>query len=84
VDGGGGHGALLATVLSGHETAQGVFFDLPNVIAGAGAPLERAEEARCDLTPDGRAQLMQGAHPGESPPDRGHPMRMLGSMNSLV
>jgi hypothetical protein len=50
VDVGGGHGALLATVLTGHRTAQGVLFDLPHVIAGAGAPLERAGVAdRCEL-----------------------------------
>jgi hypothetical protein len=50
VDVGGGHGALLATVLSGHETARGVLYDLPHVIAGAGAPLQRAGVAdRCEL-----------------------------------
>jgi hypothetical protein len=50
VDVGGGHGALLATVLRGNQTARGVLFDLPHVIAGAGAPLERAGVAnRCEL-----------------------------------
>jgi hypothetical protein len=50
VDVGGGHGALLAGVLAGHDAAQGVLYDLPNVIAGAGAPLERAGVAnRCEL-----------------------------------
>jgi hypothetical protein len=50
VDVGGGHGALLATVLTAHRTARGVLFDLPHVIRGAGAPLERAGVAdRCEL-----------------------------------
>jgi O-methyltransferase domain/Dimerisation domain len=50
VDVGGGHGALLAGVLAGHDAAQGVLYDLPEVIAGAGAPLERAGVAdRCEL-----------------------------------
>jgi hypothetical protein len=50
VDVGGGHGALLATVLSGHPTARGVLFDLPEVIAGAGAPLKAAGVADwCEL-----------------------------------
>jgi O-methyltransferase domain/Dimerisation domain len=50
VDVGGGHGALLATVLTGHPRARGVLFDLPQVIAGAGAPLKAAGVAdRCEL-----------------------------------
>jgi O-methyltransferase domain/Dimerisation domain len=50
VDVGGGHGALLATVLAGSPAVQGVLFDLPHVIDGAGAPLERAGVAdRCEF-----------------------------------
>jgi hypothetical protein len=50
VDVGGGHGAILAAVLTDHANARGVLFDLPHVIAGAGAPLKRAGVAdRCEL-----------------------------------
>ncbi len=50
VDVGGGSGTLLATALSGHPAGRGVLFDLPGVIARAGAPLERAGVAgRCEL-----------------------------------
>jgi hypothetical protein len=35
VDLGGGHGTLLATILTAHPTARGILFDLPHVIAGA-------------------------------------------------
>lgn len=49
VDVGGGHGALLAAVLEQTPNARGVLFDLPSVIAGAGAPLEVAGvSARCE------------------------------------
>jgi len=37
VDVGGGHGALLAGILSASPNARGVLYDLPNVIAGADA-----------------------------------------------
>jgi hypothetical protein len=50
VDVGGGHGALLAHVLSGHPKGRGVLFELPHVIATAGAPLVEAGVAdRCKL-----------------------------------
>lgn len=50
VDVGGGHGALLAAVLASAPSTQGVLFDLPHVIAGAGRPLEHAAVARrCEL-----------------------------------
>ncbi|TDC85978.1 methyltransferase [Micromonospora sp. KC606] len=42
VDVGGGHGTLLAQVLSAVPEARGVLFDQPEVIAGAGAPLDAA------------------------------------------
>jgi hypothetical protein len=48
VDVGGGHGALLASVLSRHPGMQGVLFDQPQVVAGAGPVLEAAGVAdRC-------------------------------------
>ncbi len=62
VDVGGGHGALLAAVLAAAPDAQGVLFDLPSVVDGAGGVLEAAGVAgRCtskggsffDAVPDG-------------------------------
>jgi len=51
VDVGGGHGALLAAVLTNAPQANGVLFDQPSVIDGAGAPLKAAGvESRCTLT----------------------------------
>ena len=48
VDVGGGNGALLAAVLAAHPRAQGVLFDRPHVVSGAGSLLERAGVAqRC-------------------------------------
>ncbi|MDP9165959.1 MAG: acetylserotonin O-methyltransferase [Actinomycetota bacterium] len=50
VDVGGGHGALLAAVLARAPQAHGVLYDLPSVIARAGAPLDAAGVAsRCRL-----------------------------------
>lgn len=50
VDVGGGHGALLAGLLSGHPKGRGVLFDLPHVVAHAQATLERAGVAdRCEV-----------------------------------
>ncbi|WP_327588441.1 acetylserotonin O-methyltransferase [Nonomuraea sp. NBC_00507] len=50
VDVGGGHGALLAAVLSEHPKSRGVLFDLPHVIQGAGEPLAMARvKDRCEL-----------------------------------
>jgi SAM-dependent methyltransferase len=49
VDVGGGHGALLASVLKDHPHLRGVLFDLPHVIEGAGGPLREAGVAdRCE------------------------------------
>jgi hypothetical protein len=62
VDVGGGHGALLAAVLTRHPDMRGVLFDQPHVVAGAGPVLEEAGVAgRChvaggsffDSVPDG-------------------------------
>jgi hypothetical protein len=51
VDVGGGHGALLAAVLATAPEAHGVLFDLPSVIDGAGAELDRAGVShRCTKT----------------------------------
>ena len=41
VDVAGGHGRLLAGVLGATQTATGVLFDLPHVVAGAGPLLQR-------------------------------------------
>lgn len=50
VDVGGGHGLLLATVLRAHPNMQGVLFDRPEVVAGAGRTLADASVAdRCEL-----------------------------------
>lgn len=50
VDVGGGQGALIAAILAAYPGVHGVLFDLPNVIADAGGPLEDAGVARrCDL-----------------------------------
>jgi len=46
VDVGGGRGALLAAILARHETIKGVLFDQPDVVANAGALLDRFGE-RC-------------------------------------
>lgn len=49
IDVGGGHGALLAEVLRAAPQARGVLFDLPQVVAGAGAAMTAAGVAsRCD------------------------------------
>ncbi|HEY7618304.1 MAG TPA: methyltransferase [Solirubrobacteraceae bacterium] len=44
VDVGGGHGELLAALLSAHPRMRGVLFDLPHVVAGA-----TAEAGRCEV-----------------------------------
>lgn len=50
VDVGGGHGALLAAVLTGAPEAKGVLFDQPSVIADADDVLSAAGvDARCTL-----------------------------------
>lgn len=50
VDVGGGHGFLLATILSANPMMQGVLFDLPHVVAGAGQVLENfAVRDRCEI-----------------------------------
>lgn len=50
VDVGGGHGALLSAVLRRAPAARGVLFDLPQVVASAGAAMTTAGVAsRCDI-----------------------------------
>ena len=50
VDVGGGHGQMLASILQAHPSLHGVLFDLPNVVKGAPALLERAGIAdRCQV-----------------------------------
>ncbi len=47
---GGGQGSLLAGLLRAHPELQGVLFDLPAVVAGAGSILEAAGVAdRCEV-----------------------------------
>jgi hypothetical protein len=41
VDVGGGHGGLLAAILTATPTAQGVLYDMPEVVAGAPALLRQ-------------------------------------------
>lgn len=49
VDVGGGHGALLASILTQHPAARGILFDLPHVVTGAGDVLAAAGVAnRCE------------------------------------
>jgi len=48
VDVAGGRGALLAAILARHETIRGVLFDQPDVVANAGALLDRFGE-RCGV-----------------------------------
>src|SRR5262249_15901165 len=50
VDVGGGSGTLLATILQAYPSMRGVLFDMPSVIAGAGATIAAAGVTdRCDL-----------------------------------
>jgi SAM-dependent methyltransferase len=50
VDVGGGHGTLLALVLSAYPNLTGTLFDLPDVVEGARPALERAGVAdRCEV-----------------------------------
>jgi hypothetical protein len=50
VDVGGGQGLLLATILKSNPTMQGVLYDLPDVVAGAGEVLGNAGVAdRCEV-----------------------------------
>ena len=51
VDVGGGHGALLGSVLQNAPEARGVLFDLPSVVADAGPLLDAAGvTSRCTVT----------------------------------
>jgi len=50
VDVGGGHGNLVAGVLKARSNARGIVFDLPHVVEGAPAVLERAGvRDRCEV-----------------------------------
>ena len=50
VDVGGGHGVLLAAILTANLRTRGILFDLPHASAGAGAALDAAGlSARCDV-----------------------------------
>ncbi|MPZ96328.1 MAG: methyltransferase [Propionibacteriales bacterium] len=50
VDVGGGHGALLAAVLTASPGARGVLFEQPHVAAAAGGPLDAAGvRDRCEI-----------------------------------
>ncbi len=50
VDVGGGHGAMLAAILTAHPHMNGILFDLPHVVEGAAPRLEAAGVAgRCEV-----------------------------------
>jgi len=49
VDVGGGHGALLAGILSASPKTRGVLFDLPNVVAGAEPLRVQGLAERCEI-----------------------------------
>jgi len=49
VDVGGGHGALLTSILAAHPTVRGVLYDLPPVVAGAAPPAERSIADRLEI-----------------------------------
>jgi hypothetical protein len=49
VDVGGGHGALIAGILSANPHLHGILHDLPGVVAGAAAPREGAMADRCEI-----------------------------------
>ncbi len=49
----GGHGALLAAILTAHPTMRGILVDLPHVVAEAAAPLQAARVAARCRTMDG-------------------------------
>jgi SAM-dependent methyltransferase len=49
VDVGGGHGLLLATILSANARLSGVLYDLPFVIAGASALRQGPAGQRCEI-----------------------------------
>ncbi len=50
VDVGGGHGAMLAAILTAHPSLTGVLFDQPGVVAGAAEVLQLADIAeRCEV-----------------------------------
>ena len=49
VDVGGGHGGLLAGILSASPKTRGVLYDLPNVVAGADALHAPDSAERCEI-----------------------------------
>jgi len=49
VDVGGGHGLLLARILSANPRLRGVLYDLPGVVAGASALRQEPVSRRCEI-----------------------------------
>ena len=49
VDVGGGHGLLLAGILSANPRLRGVLYDLPSVVAGASALRQEPVSQRCEI-----------------------------------
>jgi hypothetical protein len=49
VDVGGGHGLLLARILSANPRLRGVLYDLPNVVSGASAVQQPPISRRCEI-----------------------------------
>jgi hypothetical protein len=63
-DVGGGHGALLATILGKHRGLHGIVFDLPNVVEGAKPVIESLGLApRCQIL---GGDFFQAVPPAES------------------
>ncbi len=68
VDVGGGHGALLAGILSANPNLRGVLFDLPSVVAGADLVRSENLAGRCQVAagdffqsvPESDAYLLKG------------------------
>ena len=70
VDVGGGNGALLAGLLAEHPGLQGVLYDLPAVVAGAGEVLEASGVA-------GRCEVVEGSFYDEVPPGDAYLMKRI-------
>lgn len=61
VDVGGGHGLLLAAILSANPHLRGVLYDLPAVVAGASGLRQEPTKQRCEIV---GGDFFQGVPPG--------------------
>ena len=50
IDVGGGHGAMLSAILESTHDSDGVMYDLPGVVSGAGEALSSVS-SRCEIIP---------------------------------